>query len=364
MKPLKIGMVGCGNISNAYFKTSAKLPNIEIVAVADLNRSRAQEVAEEWGIKVMEVDELIASNEVEMVLNLTIPAAHAEVALKAIRAGKHTYSEKPFGVNMAQANEIMNEARDCDVKVGCAPDTFLGGGQQTARKAIDDGWIGRPLSGTVFMMSNGPERWHPNPDFFYQSGGGPLFDMGPYYMTSLVNLLGPIESVTARVSKGFEKRTAGHEDHLGRQLSVEVPTHNCGILEFKSGVIVTAVISFDCQGHSHHPIEIYGTEGSLQVPDPNTFGGPVNLKRLGGSWKELPLTHTYTDNFRSLGCADMASALELGRSHRASGELAAHVLEVMCAFEKSSEAKAPVKIETKCLQPSPLPTGLYEGLLD
>jgi predicted dehydrogenase len=364
MKTLRIGMVGCGNISTAYFKNAARLPQIEIVAVADLNRERAEAVAEEQNIQAYEVDELLLAADVELILNLTIPSAHAEVALKALKAGKHTFSEKPFGVNLTEAGEILKMAEEKGLKVGCAPDTFLGGGQQTARKALDDGWIGQPLSGTVFLMSGGPEKWHPNPDFFYQAGGGPLFDMGPYYITSLVNLLGPVKNVTAKVSKGFETRTAGHEHHLGRQIPVDVPTFNAGILEFKSGVIVTAVISFDCQGHSHRPIEIYGTEGSLHVPDPNTFGGPVNLKRAGGDWKELPLTHSYNENYRSLGCADMASALLSGRPHRANGELAYHVLEVMCAFESSSKQQSPVEIRSLCPRPAALPTGLFEGLLD
>lgn len=364
MKKTKIGIIGCGNISNAYFNAAKRFDIIEVVACADINADAAKAKAEEHGVKALTVDKLLADKSIEIVINLTVPKAHFEITTKILQAGKHAYGEKPFALTVAEANKINKLAKEKNLRVGCAPDTFLGGGLQTCRKLIDDGWIGKVLSGTAFMLGAGPEKWHPNPKFFYEYGGGPMLDMGPYYITALVHLLGPVKSVTAVTGRGFAERISG--PGTGRMhIPVEVVTHNAGVLEFQSGAIITVTISFDVQRHGHSPIELYGSEGSLQVPDPNTFGGPVKVFRCGyENWVEAPLSHIYTQNSRSIGAVDMAYAIQSGRKHRASGELAAHVLEVMLAFEESGKAGAKVAIKNKCTQPAPLPVGLEEGLLD
>lgn len=364
LKPVGIGIIGCGNISNAYFKGASAFEILEIVACADLNMEAAKAKAEEHGCTAQTVDELLANPDVELVINLTIPAAHAEVSLKALEAGKHVHCEKPLAVELADGKAVIDAAKAKGLKVGCAPDTFMGAGLQTCRKLLDDGWIGRPVSGTAFMMGRGPESWHPNPAFFYEIGGGPMFDMGPYYITALVHLLGPVKRVMAVTSKAFETRTATCEAEFGKQLPVEVPTHNVGALEFHSGAVITMTISFDVYAHGHKPIEIYGTEGSLQVPDPNTFGGPVNLwTPTEREWREQAFSHKYAGNMRGIGAADMAMSIRTGSAQRTSGELAYHALEVMHAFETSSVSGEQVVLESKPEQPAPLPLGLIEGRL-
>jgi predicted dehydrogenase len=310
------------------------------------------------------VEDLLANPEVELVINLTIPAAHAEVSLKALEAGKHVHCEKPLAVELADGKRVLETAAEKGLKVGCAPDTFLGAGLQTCRKLVDDGWIGRPVAGTAFMMGRGPESWHPNPAFFYQTGGGPMFDMGPYYITALIHLLGPVKRVMGVTSRAFEKRIATSEGNFGRELPVEVPTHNVGALEFHCGASITMTISFDVYAHGHKPIEIYGTEGSMQVPDPNTFGGPVNLwTPTEREWREQAFSHRYASNMRGIGAADMAMSIRHGTAQRTSGELAYHVLEVMHAFETSSTTGEQVMLESRPAQPAPLPLGLIEGRL-
>ena len=366
---MNIGIIGCGHISKAYFTAAKTFDDIDIVACADINPEAAKAKAEEHGVQLMGVDELIASNDVEITLNLTIPAAHAKIALKCLENGKHTYSEKPFAICSEDAQKVMAKARDTALRVGCAPDTFLGGGQQTARKLIDDGWIGRPVAGTAMFMGSGPERfYHPSPKFFYEPGGGPMFDLGPYYITALVNLLGPAKRVCAVTTKAFEERTAGPQAVIQREkIPVEVSTHLSGTIEFQNGAVISVITSFDVWAHTHSPIEIYGTDGTLGVPDPNTFGGPVKLaagNRAQVEWKECPIAHIYTEQSRSIGVADMAHAIRTGRAHRCSGELALHVLEIMEAFDKSSQKGQHIELESTCSRPAALPLGLSEGLLD
>jgi predicted dehydrogenase len=365
----KIGVIGCGQISDSYFKASETFDNIEVTACADINMETAKAKAEEYSIKALTVEELLADPEIEIVINLTIPKVHAEIAIKTLEAGKHAYAEKPLAISTKEAGKILELAEAKGLRVGCAPDTFLGGGQQTARKLIEDGWIGRPLSGTAVVMGCGPERYyHKAPAFFYELGGGPMFDLGVYYITALINLLGPAKGVSAMVSKGFEYRVTGPQGLKPyEKLPVEVPTHYTGTIEFENGALITLLSSFDVWKHSHNCIEIYGSHGSLQVPDPNTFGGPINLAvgdQRAVEWKECPITHQYTDNMRSIGAADMAKAIKTSRKHRASGELAFHVLEIMEAFEESSKAQKYIKLKSTCEQPAAMPVGLRLGELD
>jgi len=362
-----VGIIGCGNISNAYFKGAETFEVLNIVSCADIKPEIAQAKAEEHGCIAQSVDELLANPDVDLVINLTIPAVHAEVSISALNAGKHVHCEKPLAITLADGKAVIDLAEQKGLLVGCAPDTFLGAGLQTCRKLIDDNWLGRIVGGSAYMMGRGPERWHPNPSFFYEIGGGPLFDMGPYYITTLIHLLGPIRSVSAVTSKAFENRTATSKEAFGQILPVHVPTHNVGILEFHCGASISITISFDVCKHSHKPIELYGTAGSIKVPDPNTFGGPVEIwTPTSAEWQPQALSHPYATNMRSIGAADMAySILSKGqRPHRTSGQLAYHVLEVMCAFEKASNAGQSIAIQSKPEQPSPLPLGLIEGRLD
>jgi len=282
-----------------------------------------------------------------------------------VAAGKQVYSEKPLGVDFAEASVLADEAAAKGVRIGCAPDTFLGGSHQAAREFLDQGKLGEPVGGTAFFMCPGHERWHPNPAFYYQAGGGPMLDMGPYYITALVNLIGPVARVSGIASRSRSRRTIGSEPLKGQTIDVIVDTHVAGTLEFASGAVVTIATSFDVPKHTCKPIELHGTLGSLQVPDPNRFGGPVVMAGLGQDWAELPLTHGYHDgNFRSIGVADMAHAHRDGRAHRASGELALHVLEVMEAIQQSSDSGRHVTIASRPPRPAPLPAGLTPGLLD
>ncbi len=373
MKTTKVGIIGCGMISDTYFKAAQKFNILEVVACSDIIPERSKAKKELYGVANVTNEKLLANKEIEIVLNLTPPQVHSKIALDTLNAGKHAYSEKPFGVDEADAAKVIALAKKKNLRVGCAPDTFLGGGQQTARKLIDDGWIGKPLSGTAIVMGRGPEHW-PHGPFFYDYGAGPMLDLGPYYMTALVNLLGPARSVTAVTTKGFDYRTMGPEvapQYKDKYVPfgkypVNVTTHLTGVVEFQSGALITVITSFDCYRHSHQPIEIYGTEGSLQVPDPNSFDGPVRVFRKGfktPEWKDVPLTHVYTDNSRSIGAADMAYALRSGRKHRVNGELANHVLEIMLSFDKSSKLGARVELKTTCERPAALPLGLNEGEL-
>lgn len=356
--PVKVGVVGCGNISGIYFRVGRLLPAIDIVACADKFPEIAQAKAAEHQIpRACSVAELLADPEIEIVLNLTTPEAHGEVALAALAAGKSVYNEKPLALTRDEGRQMLALAQANGVRVGGAPDTFLGGGLQTCRQLLDEGAIGRPLSATAFMMSGGHEGWHPNPDFYYQVGGGPMFDMGPYYLTALVSLLGPVRRVTGVTSQGWAERVIGSEPKRGQVINVAVPTHVMGMMEFASGAVGSILTSFDIPGGSGLPhIEIYGTEGTLLVPDPNTFGGPVRLRRRGErEWREMPLTHGFTENSRGLGVADMAEGLRNGRLHRANGEMAYHVLDLMHAFHDAAELGRHVEIESSCKRPLAMP---------
>jgi len=311
LKKVKIGVIGCGNISGIYFENLTKLfKNTSVYACADIIEEKARAAADKYGIPhVLKTDELINSNEIDIVLNLTIPKQHYDVSKKALLAGKHVYVEKPISLNPQQGTELVELAEKNNLLLGCAPDTFLGGGLQTCRKLIDDGFIGTPVAATAFMTCHGHESWHPDPEFYYEKGGGPMYDMGPYYLTALVSLLGPAKTVCGMTRITFPERTITSEKKFGKVINVEVPTHVSGTVEFKSGAIATMITSFDIWKSTLPRIEIYGSLGTLIVPDPNTFGGPVLLRTAHGTeFKEMPLTHIYAENSRGIGLAEMAQS--------------------------------------------------------
>ncbi len=392
MRKVKIGIVGCGVISNTYLTNITDMYKmLEIAAVADMFPAKAKEAAEKYGIpKACTVEELLADKEIEIVVNLTIPSAHTEVNMKALEAGKNVYCEKPLALNTEDAKKILEVAKKKGLLVGCAPDTFLGAGLQTCRKVLDDGWIGKPVAVTANMICHGHESWHPAPEFYYKQGAGPMMDMGPYYITALVSLLGPISKTNCFGKKTFDQRTiTSTSPFKGKTIDVEVLTHYSGLMEFANGVVANINMSFDVW-HSNLPcIEIYGTAGTLIVPDPNMFGGPVKVLRgenmidsveglstseavvkihspeMLNFMKEVPLIYHYTTmNMRGLGVLDMAYALIEGREHRANGELMYHVTEVLTSFDKSVEEDRTYRMTSTCERPAPIPLGLGAGELD
>ena len=365
VKPVTVGIIGCGAISGIYFETARDFPILRLVGCADMVMERARERAQEFETRAYTVDELLADAEVELIINLTIPAAHAEVARRALEAGKHVYSEKPLAISREDGRQELELARAKGLLVGNAPDTFLGAGIQTCRKLIDDGWIGTPVAASAFMLGHGVETWHANPEFYYKRGGGPMFDMGPYYLTALVNLLGPMRRVTGSTRVTFPQRFVTSMPFRGKVIEVETPTHVTGVIDFASGAVATMTMSFDVWSHNLPPIEIYGTEGSLRAPDPNTFGGPVRVRRAGAEeWSEAPLAFGYAKNSRGVGVADMAYAIRYERAQRASGEMAYHVLDAMSAFEEASVTGRHVELTSTCERPAAFPLGLRERELD
>lgn len=362
---VKVGLIGCGKISDAYFKGMGRYDILEIVACADIDVARAKAKAAQHGIaRGGTVEELLADPSIEIVVNLTIPQAHVEVNERALRAGKHVYVEKPFALASSEGRRVLALALSLGRRVACAPDTFLGGGIQTCRKLIDDGAIGKPVSALAFCMGHGHESWHPAPEFYYQKGGGPMFDMGPYYITALVNFLGPVKRVSGSSQMTFPERTITNPDRLGQKITVETPTHLTGVMDFANGATVTMVMSFDVWSFPLPFIVVFGTESTLETPDPNNFNGVVRVRSADGkNYNEVPLSHT-GDRLRGTGVADLAYAIRSGRPHRATGELANHVVEVMEAFEKSSVSGRHVMITSTCERPALLPLGLSPNELD
>jgi predicted dehydrogenase len=328
---MKIGIIGCGNISGIYVKnfTSGRWPHVTLSACADLDPAKAQAIADSHpGVRALSVEGLLADPEIGLVLNLTIPQAHHPVGLACLRAGKHHYSEKPMALTSEQAAELQREASAHGLRLGCAPDTFLGAGIQTAVQAVKDGLIGQPVAAMGHMICRGHESWHPAPAFYYQQGGGPMMDMGPYYLTAMVAILGKIRSVQAMNRKTFPTRTITSKPLNGTVVPVEIDTHVSALLDFECGAVGTLITSFDGVNPGLPPIMLSGTDAGLRVPDPNTFGGDVVVVKKGEETK-LPYVNSYSENSRGLGVADMVSAIEAGQPHQANGELAAHVLEVM-----------------------------------
>lgn len=356
-KPVAVGVIGCGNISGAYMRMLQTLPIVQVVACADLRPEAAQALAAQFDIpRVLTVAALLADPDIEIVLNLTTPQGHGEIARAALAAGKSVYNEKPLALTREEGRQMLAASAAQGLRVGGAPDTFLGGGLQTCRELIDAGAIGTPVAATAFMMSRGHEHWHPNPAFYYQKGGGPMFDMGPYYLTALVSLLGPVQRVSGATRITRPQRTVTSQPRYGEIIEVEVPTHVAGLLDFAAGPIGTIITTFDVQASNLPWIEIYGTAGTLAAPDPNTFGGPVRLRLAADNeWREIPVTRPFTANSRGLGLADMAEGIRTRRPHRANGELAYHVLDIMHAIHDASAASHSVWLESTCTRPDAMP---------
>lgn len=351
-----IGIVGLGVISAQYLDTLLAAPRVRIAAVADLDAARARDVADRIpGCRALTTDELLADPGIRVVLNLTIPAAHADVALGGIAHGKDVYGEKPLAASLAEAKRMTDAAAAAGVRLGCAPDTVLGTGVQTARAAIDDGLIGRPVSAAAMWISGGHESWHPNPDFYYRAGGGPLLDMGPYYVTSLVQLLGPVRAVSGAASRSRDTRVIQSGPRAGESVGVEVDTHLTGILRHESGAISTVTMSFDGVRSTAAPIEVHGVEGSLIVPDPNQFAGDVRLhpaaaRGSGGTWETLEPSAGYVAAGRGVGLVDFVAG-----AGRASGEMALHVLEIMTLLQQSAASGVQESLTTTATRPTLVP---------
>ncbi|MCL2411023.1 MAG: Gfo/Idh/MocA family oxidoreductase [Treponema sp.] len=351
---LKIGVAGIGNISKIYLDNLTGMfgKKVKLAAVTDVALNRAEKASADYNVKEFKSLDDMLNSDIDILLNITPPKYHFEIACAAVKAGKHIFNEKPFCTKREEAEEILKLAKEKDVRVGSAPDTFLGAGIQTCRKLIDDGWIGKPVAATAFIMNHGPEHWHPAPDFFYKDGGGPMFDMGPYYLTALISLLGPVARVCGSAKISTPTRTITNQYQFGKTINVDVPTHIAGVLDFKNGAVGTLITSFDVYSHSLPCIEIYGTEGTLKVPDPNTFGGPVYVRRFREEeWYQIPLLKSFSENSRGLGITEMAMAIKENRPHRASGELAFHVLDIMQGLHDASAKSRFIKLKSRCKQP-------------
>ena len=376
MTKMGIGIIGCGNISTAYLTLAPLFKALEVRAVADINADAAKAQAEKFGVRAETVDGLLASDDIDMVVNLTIPAVHYAVTRQILEAGKHAYSEKPLVLTLDEATALRDLATTKGLRVGSAPDTFLGGAHQRARQAIDENAIGRIIGGTCHVMNHGMEHWHPNPDFFYQPGAGPVLDLGPYYITNLVQLIGSVKSVAAMTAATFAERTISNGPRNGETVPVDTPTNLHSLLEFENGAIVTLGASWDVWAHRHREMELYGETGSLYIPDPNFFGGEVNHIAPDGADTALEFAdHPFgienmqdgrgigRANYRCAGLADMAAAIQEGREHRCNLDLAVHVVEVMTAILKAGETRAWVNMTTTCARPDALTPNEARALL-
>ncbi|MDF2537976.1 MAG: oxidoreductase [Herbinix sp.] len=368
MNTVKIAMIGVGAISGIYLENITKVfRELELVGVCDLVRERAENAKEKYHIRKIydTMQDAFADEEVDIVLNLTRPYEHYEVTKEALLAGKHVYSEKPLGASFEEGKELVALANTKKLMLGGAPDTFLGSGIQTCRKYIDDGMIGEPIGAAAFMICHGHETWHPDPEFYYKYGGGPMLDMGPYYVTALVNLIGGVSGVTGVTKTSFPKRVITSQPKSGTIVEVDVPTYITGIMNFDNGAVGTIFTTFDVHYKQSAKLEIYGTKGTLSVPDPNGFGGPIKLLRPeDGEYKEMPLLFDYKENSRGLGLADMAKALQTGRDYRASYQQTYHVLEIMTSFEKSSREGRYTPLQTRFMQGAPMKNNPIHGILD
>jgi len=368
-----IGLIGCGNIAETYFRAQDYFNNIKFIACADKFPEVSKKCADQYHIKSLTVDEIIHDTNVDVILNLTIPQAHFEISKLALEAGKHVYSEKPMSIKYDEANELVNLAKDNNLYIGNAPDTFLGGGGQVARKFVDDGDIGKVLTGNFIFAFPGVQEFHPNPESWFQSGGGPVIDMGPYFFTTLVNLLGPVKNVRSRGKKFADQREYLVGPKKGKSFNVDISTSVMLDIEFANEAIVQGFISFDVQNHARNHMELYGTKGSLVVPDPNMFGGPVLLSReLGSEWQEFSVEDKYLgktnivnhsgrsneapkqSNYRGVGLSEMIYSIENNIQHRCNGNLALHVIDIIESTITASETKKEVSLRSTCEQPKPL----------
>lgn len=368
MSKVKIAMIGVGNISGIYLENITKtFKEIELIGVCDLVREKAESAKERYNIpKIYDtMYDAFADDEVELILNLTRPYEHYDVSLAALKAGKHVYSEKPLAATLAEGEELVKVATEKGLRLGGAPDTFMGGGIQTCRRLIDEGHIGVPVGGAAFMICRGHESWHPDPAFYYKFGGGPMLDMGPYYITALVNLLGGVSGTTGVTKKSFPTRTITSQPFNGTVVEVDVPTYVTGIMNFDNGATATIFTTFDVHYQSQARLEIYGSEGTLSVPDPNGFGGPIRLLKPGQGYVEIPLDYDdYAGNSRALGLADMAKAIQTGREARCDCSQTLHVLEIMTSFERSSDSGKYETIKSKYTRKAPMVKPEIKGILD
>ncbi|MDX8346722.1 Gfo/Idh/MocA family oxidoreductase [Cognatiyoonia sp. IB215446] len=371
MTQLRVGIIGCGNISTTYLSLAPLFRLLRMVAVADLNMDAANFRAAQYGVRAETVADLLAAKDIDIIVNLTIPVVHFEVTRQILQAGKHAYSEKPLVLDLSEAEELRALAAARNLRVGVAPDTFLGAAHQQARAAIDKGQIGNVIGGTCHVMDRGMESWHPNPDFFYQPGAGPILDIGPYYVTNLIQLLGPVKSVASLATAAFKERLIGSGDRAGEKVPVATPTNIHALLQMANGTTITLGASWDVQAHRHTHMELYGEDASLFLPDPNFFGGTVEIGTGDGSIKPLPdWNHPFgvnnqddRANYRCAGLADMATAIVEGRPHRCSIDLAVHAVDVMTSILKAGEERRFVDLTTTCERPAALSPDEARALL-
>lgn len=365
MDKINVGIIGCGNISAIYMENITNLfTNVNLYAICDLDAEKTKEAAEKHKVEhILSYEEMLQCKEVQIILNLTTPKSHYKICKDSLLAGKHVYVEKPLALNLEEGKELTALAKSRNLLLGGAPDTFLGAGIQTCIKAIEDGLIGEIISANAYMLCHGHESWHPDPEFYYQVGGGPMFDMGPYYLTALVAMIGPVSEVVGMNRISFPERTITSNKKFGKIIPVEVPTHVTGLLRFKNGAIGNIITSFDTWGTMLPRIEVHGTRGSLIVPDPNCFDGEVLLKQyFSKDFEKLPLTSIYSMNSRGAGVSDMATCILEGRKdNRANGDLACHVLNIMHAIHESQEKKEFISIDTTCEKPRILDSDLVKG---
>ena len=369
-----VGIIGCGNISSAYLRLSKMFKGIEMRACADLNMDTARAQAETYGVRAHTVDEILAADDIDIIVNLTIPAAHFEVSRRVLEAGKHVFSEKPFVLSVEEGHALLDLAASKGLRVGSAPDTFLGGAHQQARALVDSGELGEITGGMASVMGRGMEMWHPNPDFFFKPGGGPVLDIGPYYITNLVQLIGPVKRVACFATTPRTKREITSEPRKGEFVTVETPTSMRAILEFNSGATVTLNTSWDVHSHGMSPIELYGEKGSIYIPDPNFFGGEVRATE-GSEDRDLgAFDHPFgvpneehnqgkMANYRTAGLADMAAAIGEGRPHRCGQDLCLHVMEVLLALHEAGEIGEVVSLSTTCERPSAMTAADAKALM-
>ncbi|MEP2783458.1 MAG: Gfo/Idh/MocA family oxidoreductase [Pseudoruegeria sp.] len=373
VQTLGVGILGCGNISAAYLRLAPLFKGIEIRAVADINPEAASARAAEFGIRAETVDGLMAADDVDIIVNLTIPNAHFDTSMAALNADKHVYSEKPFVLSLEEGSKIAALSAEKGLRVGSAPDTFLGGVHQHARHLIDSGTVGEITSGTAHVMSHGLEHWHPNPDFFFQPGAGPVLDIGPYYITNLIQLIGPIARVSAVTRTPRTKRLISSQPRAGEYVEVTTPTTIHALLEFQSGAVVTLGTSWDVFSNRHGNMELYGSEGTMYVPDPNFFGGDLEITaqtepvELPGGWDHPFSVINDTDenraNYRAAGLADMAIAIQEGRPHRCNQEVALHAVDVMTSILRAGETGQAQDIRTSCERPEALSPDAARALM-
>ncbi|MBT3776745.1 MAG: Gfo/Idh/MocA family oxidoreductase [Pelagibacteraceae bacterium] len=368
---MKVGVIGCGNIADIYFKNSKQFfNNFEIDACADINEEASKIFAKKYNVRQLSVEDILADKEIEFIINLTTPNVHYEVSKSIIESNKHSYSEKPLSIEFDDGKKLNDLAEENNVYVGCAPDTFLGAGIQTARNLLDDNAIGNVQLGSISMAVPGHEMWHPNPDFYYKYGGGPILDMGPYYFTALVSLLGSVVNVDSKIKSVYEKRVIGSGNRKGQEIKVDIPTSIISHLEFKSGALIDTFFSFDIWKHNKSHIELYGDKGSLSVPDPNMFGGELlKCASKGGEWESIPTTHMNLGkynieknhervnedptvaNYRGIGVSEMIDSIKKGKKNRCSGELSLHVLDIMDSILESGKSRKKVNLRSECEKP-------------